>query len=469
MASTMSVGVPAGPAGLRRSASSSATHLCGVSTSGSHIGLGLLARPRAAGMRRSASAAAMALPAPPCACTSAASCSGTGATTSFGRSSSGLSSSCAPVCGLPRVCSAAALMGRPASLRARRRTSPFVTAAAGQGAENFESWDEEDFRRALQAGAHSPGGAVLPPAATPPPNAAAAPSPDPAAALLPVFEWDLPDLPSISASGGAPGVPAFGLAKGRAAPWDRQARRQEGGATSSQPGSEAPPYRGPPFHGHGQGHGQAHPGPRPSSQQQNQKQPWGFEKKRGSIGRNLSAWSDNVVPPGIDVMSNLSALTGMEEVFVILFGVGDGGDEGIYSLKSLSGGGVAVDTVIAFESEVDAERYAALLEAVMVWKPNVCSILPVELLEFVVDSGLRCRLQPTGSHIFPPDWSVPMGLTDWERTARLRKGHYSVLEAEPMAEAAGAPHFVNMEPELALPGAGLEQMRQRLEDIYSAS
>eukprot|EP00192_Tetraselmis_astigmatica_P010654 CAMPEP_0117668712 /NCGR_PEP_ID=MMETSP0804-20121206/11705_1 /TAXON_ID=1074897 /ORGANISM="Tetraselmis astigmatica, Strain CCMP880" /LENGTH=381 /DNA_ID=CAMNT_0005476641 /DNA_START=753 /DNA_END=1898 /DNA_ORIENTATION=+ len=205
--------------------------------------------------------------------------------------------------------------------------------------------------------------------------------------------------------------------------------------------------------------------------------PWGHEKQRrygtsggatSSSGRyGFQAWADTVIPPGVDVLENLACLSELEEVFVILFGVGEDGDEGIYSMKSLGGQGVAVDTVIVFENEVDAERYSGLLEAVMVWQPTVHSITPVELVQFVLESGLNCRLQPTGTRILPPDWNIPKGLTDWERNKRLRNGHFTVLEAEP---EPGTSNVVEAGPDLPfLYTEDMDDVRRRLERLYSQS
>jgi len=388
-------------------------------------------------MRRAASAHAFSLTSAPRGSTSTGNCCSAAAASSSNASTCGSTALNSPLRG--RTHSTSTLRHTPqwgTTLPPfSRRTLPSLRALP----DNLDSWDEEEFRAALNAGAGPRNGPNPTTINNPSGSTTGRRNTQPAAAstsapLLPVFEWDLPSFPEFPPTTGAP---VSGLPK-RVAPWDKNARqRRVNQHTLSQ-------------------------------QSQSAQQPWGYEKKKSSASgrpRKFHSWSENVVPPGVDIMDNLQALTRMDEVFVILFGVGDGGDEGIYSLKSLSGHGVAVDTVIAFESEVDAERYAALLEAVMVWKPSVCSILPLELVEFVMDSGLNCRLQPQGSHIFPPDWSVPMGLTDWERTARLRKGHYSVLEAEP-----GSAQHVDIEPETALPSVGgLDHMRQRLEDIYSAS
>lgn len=134
--------------------------------------------------------------------------------------------------------------------------------------------------------------------------------------------------------------------------------------------------------------------------------------------------------PGIDMfLAGPLAWGALSHVFVILFGVGERDTEGIYSLRAFGDEGVPVETIIAFESEDDAQRYAALLEASMDHVPNVCSIPPRELLNFCMDQGYSCRLEPDGTLLIPPDYNV--GVTDWERSLRLREGKYTVLEEEP--------------------------------------
>lgn len=108
----------------------------------------------------------------------------------------------------------------------------------------------------------------------------------------------------------------------------------------------------------------------------------------------------------------------LPHVHVILFGVGQPNSiEGIYSVKGLADG-EALDTIIAFEDAIDAERYAGLLEATMEHKPTVCPIDPHELLSFCAESGHSCRLESAGSLLIPPNCNV--GVTDWERTLQLR-------------------------------------------------
>lgn len=149
-------------------------------------------------------------------------------------------------------------------------------------------------------------------------------------------------------------------------------------------------------------------------------------------------------------------------VFVILFGVGGAmGTEGIYALRAVvsedseagaAGGGSAAaapsaaatpppsldadaplphDTIVAFECEDDALRYASQLEAAGMDKhaPSVSAIDSAELLDFCSDAGYDARLEARNTSLLPPECSV--GLTDWERSARLRRGAWSVLPSDP--------------------------------------
>lgn len=70
---------------------------------------------------------------------------------------------------------------------------------------------------------------------------------------------------------------------------------------------------------------------------------------------------------------------------------------------------------------------------------HVPSVWPIEwgeLLDFCNAAGYRCRLEPAGSLLIPPEYNV--SLTDWERTLRLRQGDWSVLAEEPQRGVAGA-------------------------------
>uniref|UniRef100_A0A6T8PRJ0 Uncharacterized protein n=1 Tax=Chlamydomonas leiostraca TaxID=1034604 RepID=A0A6T8PRJ0_9CHLO len=143
--------------------------------------------------------------------------------------------------------------------------------------------------------------------------------------------------------------------------------------------------------------------------------------------------------PGIDLLHAATLHKNLDQVYVILFGVGERDTEGIYSLRAFSDEtGLPQETIIVFEDEDDAMRYASLLEATMDHTPNVCSIPPPELVEFCTEHGYSCRLEPHGSLLIPPDYNV--GVTDWERSMRLRDGRFAVLDEEPESGPASMGH-----------------------------
>lgn len=64
--------------------------------------------------------------------------------------------------------------------------------------------------------------------------------------------------------------------------------------------------------------------------------------------------------------------------------------------------------------------------------PHVSTVQTIkssELIQFCTTSGYDCRLELEGSTLMPPEFNV--GVTDWERSVKLRQGHYQVLEEEP--------------------------------------
>jgi hypothetical protein len=137
-------------------------------------------------------------------------------------------------------------------------------------------------------------------------------------------------------------------------------------------------------------------------------------------------------------------LQDLSQVYVILFGVGSTDTEGIYSLRVMSrDDGLPQDTIVAFSSKEDAERYSGLLEATMDHVPSVCPIEPVELLDFCTDSGYSYRVEAQGSLLIPPDYYV--GITDWERSLRLREGKWTVMERELSSPSTPAPELTQTE------------------------
>lgn len=101
--------------------------------------------------------------------------------------------------------------------------------------------------------------------------------------------------------------------------------------------------------------------------------------------------------------------------------------------------------------------------------PHVCPIEPSELVDFCTESGYTYRLESQGSLLIPPDYNV--GMTDWERSIRLRGGQWSVAEqqAAPDAVLASSPSDTGSLTPLFgnnvgyYPGDALEEIRARLE------
>lgn len=63
--------------------------------------------------------------------------------------------------------------------------------------------------------------------------------------------------------------------------------------------------------------------------------------------------------PGIDLfLAGPRVWARLQQVYVILFGVGERDTEGIYSLRAFGADGVAHETIISFECEEDAIRWA---------------------------------------------------------------------------------------------------------------
>ena len=95
------------------------------------------------------------------------------------------------------------------------------------------------------------------------------------------------------------------------------------------------------------------------------------------------------------------------QLCVLIFNVGSE-NEGIYTLSVES-----ENTVVAFESEDDAQRYAMLLEAQDFMVPQVESIDAEEIKRFCEDSSLGLIVVEAGQLVMPPekakeslDWQV---------------------------------------------------------------
>lgn len=62
--------------------------------------------------------------------------------------------------------------------------------------------------------------------------------------------------------------------------------------------------------------------------------------------------------------------------------------------------------------------------------PHVSPINVQELLDFCEDSGYKCRLEPRGTLLLPPDYNI--GMTDWERSLRLRCARADRMSGHPL-------------------------------------
>lgn len=142
---------------------------------------------------------------------------------------------------------------------------------------------------------------------------------------------------------------------------------------------------------------------------------------------SYSSWDDTVP----------TAVPEHGSIYVILFGVGQEATEGIYTLRTqdrIEGSMVNVDTVVAFETAVDAERFATLLECSLGHMPTVWPMSWGEMTEWCNENNTRCRLESAGSLLLPPDSN--MRVTDWERSLKLQRGEIAVLDLEPPSAGA---------------------------------
>ncbi len=99
------------------------------------------------------------------------------------------------------------------------------------------------------------------------------------------------------------------------------------------------------------------------------------------------------------------------QLFILLFKAADGSDqEGIHTLHI---GGK--NTVLAFEAEDDATRFALMLEAQDFFAPSVEGIDAEEIDEFCKGADLDLVVVPEGELVMPPD--VNLEAIDWDPQA----------------------------------------------------
>lgn len=134
--------------------------------------------------------------------------------------------------------------------------------------------------------------------------------------------------------------------------------------------------------------------------------------------------------------------------YVIIFTMPGEQTEGIYTLRTTDDQDLPIETVVAFEEEVDAQRFATFLEASLYFVPSIMPISWGDMTDWCNENNARCRLEPRGSLLIPPEAHV--GVTDWERSMALQRGQYSVLEEEPqldpVSETSEDQHSPTMAP-----------------------
>lgn len=175
----------------------------------------------------------------------------------------------------------------------------------------------------------------------------------------------------------------------------------------------------------------------------------------GSDG--MEVWS---VPKGRrDFLEGRLLWNDLNQVYVIIYVEGGADTEGIYSLRTdHDSNGLPQDTIVAFESLTDAERYADMLGTRMRPAGEVRPMAPKELLHFCVEAGYHCRLESEGTLLVPPDLDTPM--SDWERTVKLRDGQWSVLENDVQPRDPCQDDFCS-------PDKTLDEARARLERLLA--
>ena len=70
--------------------------------------------------------------------------------------------------------------------------------------------------------------------------------------------------------------------------------------------------------------------------------------------------------------------------------------------------------------------------------PHVMPIEPGELLDFCAEAGYAARLERAGSWFTPPDYNV--GMTDWERSLRLRCAPAAACDSWKRGGSPGCMH-----------------------------
>ncbi|MGD1942413.1 MAG: DUF3110 domain-containing protein [Leptolyngbyaceae cyanobacterium] len=127
------------------------------------------------------------------------------------------------------------------------------------------------------------------------------------------------------------------------------------------------------------------------------------------------------------------------QVYVLLFNAGTD-NEGIHSLQTNG-----QNTVLVFEDEDDATRFALMLEAQDFPSPTVEEFDQRDIEEFCAEAGFEAKLVPSGALMVPPESSLDK--TDWDPDGN------TVEEVPPTAD------------ESRLSNQELDSIRQQLEKL----
>jgi len=92
----------------------------------------------------------------------------------------------------------------------------------------------------------------------------------------------------------------------------------------------------------------------------------------------------------------------LNRIFVLIFNPRSD-NEGIYTLQVRAKDGKLINTVVFFEEEEDAIRYAGLLEAQDFPSPHIEPLDPREIKGFADDSGYLTTFIRAGTLFFPPE------------------------------------------------------------------
>jgi hypothetical protein len=152
------------------------------------------------------------------------------------------------------------------------------------------------------------------------------------------------------------------------------------------------------------------------------------KKKDATTTNNNKNNNDNNNEEGKTALMNLNCVENNSPLFVLVFHHEHNSTQqaGIYSLQEkATPDELPVDTILAFMTKSDAERYAKLLKSSLGTVPIVESVTKSELALTCRIGGHRCVVSSKGYELAPPRESLKV--TDWERSNMLRSGSWKVV------------------------------------------